>query len=372
MENMIKTVAFENGGTENELWSYLCLCGKPIVMYGMGNGADKIISVLEGKGIAIADFFASDGFVRGQLFHGKRVLSLAEVREKYGDFIILVAFGSQLGEVIEAIRRLNEKYELYAPDVPVAGDELFDADYYEANRAKLAYARTLLADDRSRLVFDSVIKYKISGKINYLSACESLRCDDMPSLLPKDITAYCDLGAYNGDTLKSALSLFSGIKKAVAFEPSAKIYAKLSAYAQTLDIETHVFNLAAWDKREQLSFADGAARNSIVTKTNDKQLSGAKLRIVTGDTLDANCDFVGEKVYIKYDVEGAEEHALLGSRRTIAENDASLLVSVYHRSSDVFRLIELVHEMLPQHKLYLRKQPCIPAWEIELYAVLRG
>ena len=129
---MAKTVIFGDGSTENELWSHLSESGKPIVIYGMGNGADKIIAVLEERGMRAADFFASDGFVRGQLFHGKRVLSLSEVKEKYTDFIILVAFGSHLPEVCGAIRRLDEQYELYAPDGPVAGGELFDAGSYEA------------------------------------------------------------------------------------------------------------------------------------------------------------------------------------------------------------------------------------------------
>ena len=60
---------------KKDLWQYLAESDKPIVMYGMGNGADKILSVCEAKGIEIKDFFASDGFVRGHSFHGKKVLS---------------------------------------------------------------------------------------------------------------------------------------------------------------------------------------------------------------------------------------------------------------------------------------------------------
>lgn len=364
---MARTVDFADGSSEKELWSHLFECGKPIILYGMGNGADKIISVLEGRGMSVSDFFASDGFVRGQLFHGKRVLSFAEVKEKYTDFIILAAFGSHLPEVCGAVRRLSEEYELYAPDVPVAGDELFDADFHEENKVRLNTARELLADEQSRFVFDSVIKYKISGKIKYLFACESMQEDDMRAIFPRDFTAYCDLGAYTGDTLKSTLAIYGGIKKAVAFEPSAKVCKKLSAYAESTGIDICVCNLAAWDRREELSFADGAARNSLVTTVNDKERSGAKMRTVMGDALDCHCGFYGEKLYIKYDVEGAEERALVGSQRLVAVNEPSLLVSAYHRSSDLFRLPALIHEMLPEHKIYLRKHPYIPAWDVNLY-----
>ena len=170
---------------KQDIWQYLKTDKKPIVLYGMGNGADKIIAVLEERGMRAADFFASDGFVRGQLFHGKRVLLLSEVKEKYTDFIILAAFGSHLPEVCGAIRRLDEQYELYAPDVPVAGEELFDADYYEANKVRFECARALLADEHSRFVFDCVIKYKLSGKISCLAACESEQENDMRAIFPE-------------------------------------------------------------------------------------------------------------------------------------------------------------------------------------------
>ena len=67
-----------------DLWQTLTRTDKTVVMYGMGNGADKILKICERKGIAIADFFASDGFVRGHSFHGKTVLSYSAVKEKYG------------------------------------------------------------------------------------------------------------------------------------------------------------------------------------------------------------------------------------------------------------------------------------------------
>ena len=74
-----------------DLWTYLASASKNIVIYGMGNGADKIIGVCDSYGIVISDFFASDGFVRGQIFHDKKVMSFSEIKEKYGkDFVELI------------------------------------------------------------------------------------------------------------------------------------------------------------------------------------------------------------------------------------------------------------------------------------------
>ena len=146
---------------KKDLWQYLSESKKPIVMYGMGNGADKILKVCEAKGIEVHDFFASDGFVRGHSFHEKKVLSYSEIKEKYGvgNFIVLLSFASSLPDVISTIQRVANEAELYAPDVPVCGDDLFDMDYFVAHETEFKKARQLFSDEHSKRVFDNVINY---------------------------------------------------------------------------------------------------------------------------------------------------------------------------------------------------------------------
>ena len=47
----------------------------------------------------------------------------------------------------------------------------------------------------------------------------------------------------------------------------------------------------------------------------------------------------------------------------------TLLISLYHRSRDIFYLVNFVRERYPEYKLYLRRLRCLPAWEIDLIAV---
>ena len=98
-----------NINIKTDLWHYLAKSERPIVMYGMGNGADKIIAVCEKYGIEISDFFASDGFVRGHSFHGKTVLSYSAIKEKYEgqNPIILLSFASSLPDVMSLFRRVG-------------------------------------------------------------------------------------------------------------------------------------------------------------------------------------------------------------------------------------------------------------------------
>ncbi|MEG1996285.1 MAG: FkbM family methyltransferase, partial [Oscillospiraceae bacterium] len=55
------------------VWQVLKQCNKPILIYGMGDGALKIMRVFEVYNIKISGFFASDEFVRGHSFCGFKV-----------------------------------------------------------------------------------------------------------------------------------------------------------------------------------------------------------------------------------------------------------------------------------------------------------
>lgn len=365
---MIDSALFQ----EKNLWHYLKQTDLPIVVYGMGNGADKILEILERDQISVADFFASDGFVRGHYFHGKKVLSFSEVQEKYEKFIILLAFGSSLNDVMARIVSISEKNELYAPDVPVCGGELFDAKFYLENREKFETVRSLFADEKSKEVYDDLISYKLSGNISYLRHADTEKEIALREILSGGYTAYADLGAYNGDTVKEALAFYPEIKKITAFEPSAKTFAKLNTYLSSLsDLEIKACPLCAWDKKETVVLTDGAGRNTTIGGgTPGKTKNGAKIKTADCDALDSQNDYEDEKLLIKYDVEGAEWEAILGSLHTIRQNQTEMIVSLYHKSADLFALPLLIHEILPSHKLYLRKHPYIPAWDINLYACL--
>ena len=63
------------------LWDRLAVTRKPIIMYGMGDGAQKILDVASEKGIKISGFMASDDFVRGHSFAGFEVKKAVRYRK---------------------------------------------------------------------------------------------------------------------------------------------------------------------------------------------------------------------------------------------------------------------------------------------------
>ncbi|MBQ2766384.1 MAG: FkbM family methyltransferase [Clostridia bacterium] len=349
-----------------DMWQVLRESTKPIVMYGMGNGADKILAVFSQKGIEVSDFFASDGFVRHQIFHGKTVMSYAEICEKYDDFIVVVSFGSRLLEVLANIYKLDGERELYVPDVPVVNDgELFDLDFFERHRDELDAACELFCDDLSRQTFCDVILYRLTGKIGYLRR-HTVTPDEVMSdiLSAKEYRFTADLGAYNGDSIRELREYAPRLTRVVAFEPDARTYKKLTAFAHTVPYDVEAHNCAAWDSDTILEFTAGGNRNSTLIGS-DGVKTGAKIKTVEAARLDSV--YNGACDYIKYDVEGAEYEAILGSRETIEKEHPQLLVSLYHRSEDIYRLPMLV-KSFGYNRLFLRRYEYLPAWDLNLLA----
>jgi FkbM family methyltransferase len=347
-----------------DLWDELSEERRPIVVYGMGNGADKLIKRFEKYNIEISDFFASDGFVRGHSFHGKRVKSFSEIKSEYPEFVIVLSFASNRDEVIALFEAIDKEYDLYIPDMPVAGEEYFDREFYNSNYAEIRSAYESLADESSRNAFANIMNYKLSGRLKFLEAAYSSK-DELYSFIKGDeFECIVDAGAYNGDTLKDAKKYFPNLKKAYAVEPDVKTFKKLVKYSEAeTDVLIECINSAVFDKDGVSSFFGSANRNSSISSTSSYE---HKDNIVNTVMLDS---IIRDEVdYIKYDVEGAELEALRGADGLISNYKPILLVSAYHRSCDIFSLINYISSKYDFYNIYLLRLRAVPAWEIDIIA----
>lgn len=333
-----------------DIWQKLASTERPIVLYGMGNGAEIMMKQLKRCGISVSGFFASDDFVRGQSFLGYRVMTFKEIKEKFPDMIALVSFGTQRKEVIDNILSLD--CELYAPEVPVVGDEVFTLEFAKEHRAEIEKAYSLLADEQSKKVFEEVIAYKLDGKISHLINCQSE--DSLELFAFSENESYLDLGAYNGDTVLEFIEKVKTYDSITAVEPDIKNFKKLQKNTEHLENIT-LINKAVSNLSGTVKFSTAGGRNSRV---------GGETEIPSTSIDDLKADFT----FIKMDVEGQELSAIKGAVNTIKKHP-KMLISAYHRSEDIFSLPLKVNEINPQYKIYLRHLPYIPAWDTNYYFI---
>ncbi len=259
----------------NDLWQRLKKAQKPIWLYGMGDGADKILDRLHDRGVEVSGVFASDGFVRNQQFRGFTVTSYADAKARSGDMIVLVCFGSSREDVLDNIRRIASEQELYAPDVPVIGGGTFDSAYAASHGNELRSVYNMLADEQSRLVFRECVAYRLDGSIAHLFACESDPNEAWSSILqPSDEERLVDLGAFNGDTVTEFLAHTNGRYKHIyAVEPGKKSFARLQTRLGGMD-RVDLFNLAAAERTGEIVFNTHGGRNhAAVSASGSDQMS---------------------------------------------------------------------------------------------------
>ena len=345
---------------ERSVWEQLKTCGKPVVLYGMGDGADKVLAAFDRFGIRPSAVMASDAFVRGQSFHGFRVQRLSEVEEELGDFAVALCFASQLPEVIDTIRDVAARHTLVVPAVPVFGEALFDDEFITEHAAEMEEARRLFADERSRRVYDGVLKFYRTGDISLLDDITTEKDEAFRDILKLGgDEIYLDLGAYNGDTVDEFLGFTGGAyKKIIALEPNAKNFEKLRLRCADMP-RVELWRLGAWNENTALTFNNKAGRNSAVAE------SGELTRVARVDSILNGAGVT----YAKADVEGADRETLIGMSETLGRFRPKLNLAAYHRFEDIFGLPLLIRRLNPDYKIFLRHHPYIPAWDTNLYCI---
>lgn len=352
------------------LWEHLQKCGKSIVMYGTGNGGDKILDECINRDIRVSGVFASSGFVRHRVWRGMDVLSYDEAVRCYGDdMVILLAFGSSLPDVMDNFHALAARHEFNIPDVPLFGDQVFDRSYCAEHEAIISAAGEIFADKTSRDLYFDILKFRLTGKIEYLGSTSAM-ADQATELLRRDaVKNIIDCGAYKGDTAEIFKTCFTSVENIIAMEPDPSTFKKLCAYCDNANSSSESgarlipICAAVGDQDKAEEFLCTGSRGSGRRGSGRVKTALTDVRKIDTVAADMHIDL------IKMDVEGDEEAAVKGSENTIRRDNCALAISVYHQTDDLYRLPLMIRDKYPNHRLYLRRENCIPAWDITLWAI---
>lgn len=356
---IIKKRKKEMNGMNSEIrdiWTSLKNEHRPIVLYGTGNGADRIIDILAAENIKISGIFSSAAFVRDRFFRGFKVETFEALKEHFPDMLVLMCFGSARDEVLLYVREIAKTNELLAPDVPVYGDNIFNTAFYEAHSNELSRVYSHLSDEKSRTTFNNLVSFKLTGNTEKLFASEYGNTDLFS--LKNDCT-YIDFGAYNGDTVLKFYEKFP-LSRIIAVEPDRRNFRKLS------ENTAHIKNISYYNAL--VSDTDGRVflDNNKGRGAHESGNGTLPIDALTVDTLIKNEGLTGDsQLIIKFDVEGNELKALEGASETIKSLSPIIVCACYHRSEDYFTLPLKVLELKSSYKIFMRHYKGIPAWETD-------
>lgn len=159
----------------------------------------------------------------------------------------------------------------------------------------------------------------------------------------ENVEGFVDAGSFDGsDSLKLLRTIKNDACRVWAFEPDPKQYeACEKKLAEYLNVKS--FNMGVSDEKKKVNMILLNNSGSFIDSINGE---GIEVSIISLDEL-----LLNEKVdYIKMDIEGSEEKALLGARGIIERQKPKLAVSIYHKRDDILRIPKRLLEFNPDYK----------------------
>lgn len=105
----------------------------------------------------------------------------------------------------------------------------------------------------------------------------------------------------------------------------------------------HYLSVGLSNKKQTLKFTMNKSASTI-SSDGDTSIKVDKL----DNIIDSYVSF------IKMDIEGAEQDAIEGAKKTIKKYHPRLAISAYHKADDIWKIPELILAIRSDYKIYLR------------------
>lgn len=343
---------------------------KDIIIYGLGMGAlQRFIEFTRnqdgGPGIRVIGFTDTMAQSTDRLFCGRKIYSLAEVKEMGQDIEILIATYNAvyISQIIKEMKKRNIECGVYYLLEPCETGH-WNQGLLNQYRDVIDGVRESFADERSKEIYDNLLEYrknedfklitKSLGDIQYFPSFLTLREDEV----------FIDCGAYSGDTALEFLKHSVGkYHKIYAFEPDADLYEAFCTLKEIKGIRNlELYPYGIWNENTTLAFEHIGNGSSKIESTGKQVIQAVSLDTLLYD----RTEYVS---YVKMDIEGAEYNALLGMKKLIERDMPKLAVCVYHGQEDLWKIPALIRQLNPEYRLYLRHHSAISYQETVCYAL---
>jgi FkbM family methyltransferase len=329
----LRALAIVGAAPEGQRLARICEAGGILIAAIVDDDPAKQKSIVAGVPVAPVQTLASLPKSTPIVIASHRVLSAAQRLRGMG-FTTVVPFAT---------------LQVLAPDIfpPHMFYENLLGDMW-TNRSEIQALHDRLADDRSRQVLDAVVGFRRTldpAALQPVLTDRDLYAPEGLFEFAKD-EVYVDGGSYDGDTIRSFIARVHGrFSDVYAFEPDPVTFAKLTENFRD-EPRVHPIHAGLYSHGGNLRFRDDASRGAIFAADGEIEMPVTTIDDVLGSR---------RLTYVKMNIEGAEIDALQGGRNAIRKWRPRLALSIYHRASDLWRIPQLVLELNPDYRLYLRQ-----------------
>ena len=144
---------------------------------------------------------------------------------------------------------------------------------------------------------------------------------------------FVDVGAYNGDSIeKYAAAYGTGYRKIYAYEISPDTCQQFLQRITTLGLHDVTLRQKGLGRVQSEMFLNSNTADSSANQLSQNENGQTRVMVVPLDE-----DLEDEITFLKMDIEGAEQDALLGSERIIRSLHPKLAICTYHGYEDIDR-----------------------------------
>ncbi|MFA6016662.1 MAG: FkbM family methyltransferase [Patescibacteria group bacterium] len=327
-----------------------------IILFGADILGDEFLKVCKLNNIEVMAFCDNDKTKKGKEISGVKIISIKELMKYPKNTLIIITIMHDF-VVKEQLRKIGYKnvfsHTFFASMYP----KKFNYFTWKSSSIPLKYdvkkileLYKILEDKKSKKVFEQLIINRLTldhnALVKVIDKMEKEYFDPSIIKLIKN-EVFVDGGGFDGDTVRKFIKVshrdFSQIH---TFEPDKKSQNKIKLFLKKENdkrIELHPFGLS--NKNQTAFFSNNGTAGS---KVNNK--SDHKIKLVSLDQYLYN----QKPTLIKFDIEGSETKAILGMKKIMKDFKPKLVICLYHKPSDIWKIPLLIKKINPKYKIFIR------------------
>jgi len=333
------------------------LGSRKLILFGASTLALRTM-ILHLPDYEVAYFIDNNPQKHGTLFFDRPVYPPDKLKEEDPDkAIILITSMYRIDIECQLLEMTSipiiglEIFQIHRPDVTFAKKPKPLAERFEQfnniypGMFMFNWLYKVFSDDKSKYILKKILQKCALGDQNFSDIREEgLYFNEFFEDCLSENEVFVDAGVSSGSTTLDFIRYANNkFKKVYAFEPDPINYWACCNNLSKLGEKIEIINAGVYDINGKVGFSACRCGSSRVSD-ND-----FKIDVVTlGDTIKE------EVTFIKMDIEGSEFQALLGAQNIIRAYKPKLAICVYHKHEDIWKLPVLIHEMVPEYKLFLR------------------
>ena len=326
---------------------------KGVAVFNAQRLGEFVAKSLQTSGVNVLTFIDNGSSKHGTIVSDIPVIPLDALTDKETPIIIATTrFSKSIAEQLKAngfnnylpypVLSLIDS-ELYPHEIPYIDIQ----EDFALNIPRHLGVFLCLVDDKSREVHDGLIQYRLKYDAAYADEVadqyDRQYFDEKLISFSKD-DIFVDLGGYDGDTVEKYIQFGDSVyKKIYLFEPDRTILDRAKVRLKRFNNIVYI-PTGAYSKDGDLRFSASGRTNGFFSEIGDLIIPVQKLDSVVKEG----------PALIKMDIEGSEKDALIGASDTIRRVKPKLAIAAYHFATDLWRLVDVIREINPSYKFYLR------------------